>query len=153
MHATARPVVFAVCLTLLLVMAARFYDHTVDDAFISFRYAANLLLAVGVGAAWTEIGRYFGSLAKPGDSIARSEVTGHGEGWAGHEKYDVEYLLDRQPRCCARSTPPKKSYCVLHACTTSTDWRAPAPTPATSPSSSEATVLPEFEPYWTPLVC
>jgi len=48
MHLDSRPLIFVVCLALLLVLAARFYDHTVDDAFISFRYADNLVAGQGL---------------------------------------------------------------------------------------------------------
>jgi hypothetical protein len=48
MRATSRPIVFLVCLVLLLLMAARFFDHTYDDAFISFRYAENLVRGDGL---------------------------------------------------------------------------------------------------------
>ena len=48
MRATSRPLVFLVCLVLLLVMAARFFDHTYDDAFVSFRYAENLVRGDGL---------------------------------------------------------------------------------------------------------
>jgi len=40
--------VFGVCALLFLLLALRFYDHTVDDAFISFRYARNLVHGHGL---------------------------------------------------------------------------------------------------------
>ena len=40
---SSRWLVFGVCAALFLLLALRFYDHTVDDAFISFRYARNLV--------------------------------------------------------------------------------------------------------------
>jgi hypothetical protein len=43
MRIVSRPLVFAVSLAAFLVLAARFIDYTVDDAFISFRYAQNLV--------------------------------------------------------------------------------------------------------------
>ena len=45
-----KPLVFGVSLALFLVLAWRFFDHTVDDAFISYRYARNL--AEGQGLVW-----------------------------------------------------------------------------------------------------
>jgi arabinofuranosyltransferase len=45
-----KPLVFLVCLALFLALAWRFFDHTVDDAFISYRYARNL--AEGRGLVW-----------------------------------------------------------------------------------------------------
>ena len=48
MSPTSRPVVFAVTLVVLLLMAFPFIDHTVDDAFISFRYADNLVSGHGL---------------------------------------------------------------------------------------------------------
>lgn len=46
--ASSRSVVFAVSLVVLLAMAAPFLDHTVDDAFISYRYAENLVRGHGL---------------------------------------------------------------------------------------------------------
>jgi arabinofuranosyltransferase len=43
MRIASRPLVFAVSLAVFLVLAARFFDYTVDDAFIGFRYARNLV--------------------------------------------------------------------------------------------------------------
>jgi hypothetical protein len=75
-------------------------------------------------ASWIAIGRHFGEHARPGDSlavitagampyysglptvdmlglndrtIARRNVAGLGTGFAGHEKFDVDYVLDRRP--------------------------------------------------------
>jgi arabinofuranosyltransferase len=45
---SSRPVVFAVCLFVMAAMGAPFLDHTVDDAFISFRYADNLASGLGL---------------------------------------------------------------------------------------------------------
>lgn len=45
-----KPLVFGVSLALFLGLAWRFFDHTVDDAFISYRYARNL--AEGQGLVW-----------------------------------------------------------------------------------------------------
>jgi hypothetical protein len=41
-------VVFAICLVVMAAMGAPFLDHTVDDAFISFRYADNLASGHGL---------------------------------------------------------------------------------------------------------
>ena len=48
MSPVSKPVVFTVSLAVLLVMAYRFFDHTVDDAFISFRYVDNLVSGHGL---------------------------------------------------------------------------------------------------------
>jgi hypothetical protein len=48
MRAFSRPIVFTLSLGILLLLALRFYDHTVDDAFIGFRYAQNLVEGNGL---------------------------------------------------------------------------------------------------------
>ena len=45
-----KPLVLLLSLALLLLLASRFFDHTVDDAFISYRYARNLV--EGHGLVW-----------------------------------------------------------------------------------------------------
>ena len=42
-RSSSRPLVFGLCGLVFLFLALRFWDHTVDDAFISFRYARNLV--------------------------------------------------------------------------------------------------------------
>jgi arabinofuranosyltransferase len=44
---SSRWIVFTVSVAVFLVLAQRFFDHTVDDAFISFRYAENLANGLG----------------------------------------------------------------------------------------------------------
>ena len=48
MRLASRSVVFALVLAVFLFAAVRFLDHTVDDAFISFRYAENLVAGNGL---------------------------------------------------------------------------------------------------------
>jgi hypothetical protein len=48
MRLCSRPLVFAASLALFGILAWRFFDHSVDDAFISYRYARNLVEGHGL---------------------------------------------------------------------------------------------------------